>query len=123
MIYVIISIGKGLIKDKKNSPAIRPESQPYISKTIMPKKIEIENRKMTPVPPSHRKTADFSDLPLFSSAIATPTPERGLTAERVCKQVGISHSELRKCRVGSFLELGNWVILHKGRNSWRVIDA
>ena len=66
---------------------------------------------------------NFRDLPLFSSAIAAPTAESRLTADQVCQKVEISQSELKKCRVGGFLELNNWVILHKGRNSWRVINA
>ncbi len=82
-----------------------------------------QNRETIPVQPAHGKMPDLRDLPLFSSAIAASTTERSLTADRVCQKVGISQSELKKCRVGGFLELNNWVILHKGRNSWRVIDA
>ncbi|MEZ2302571.1 MAG: hypothetical protein ACBR13_12475 [Microcoleus sp.] len=98
----------------------------------MPKKIEIEKgvRKINTVPRSHGKTPDFRELPLFSSAIAAPTADSPLTTEDsalttdlVSKKFGISQSELKKCTVGRFLELNNWVILHKGRNSWRVINA
>jgi len=79
---------------------------------------------MNTVPRSHGKTPDFRDLPLFSYAIAASTAERSLTTKLVSKQVGLSPSQLRKkCKEGSFLELGNRVILHKGYNSWRVIDA
>lgn len=91
----------------------------------MPKKIEIEKgvRKMNTVPRSHGKTPDFRELPLFSSAIAALTEDSPLTTDLVSEKFGISQSELKKCTVGRFLELNNWVILHKGRNSWRVINA
>jgi hypothetical protein len=84
---------------------------------------------MNTVPRSHGKTPDFRELPLLSAIAAltedspSTTEDSPLTTDLVSKKFGISQSELKKCTVGRFLELNNWVILHKGRNSWRVINA
>ena len=45
------------------------------------------------------------------------------TTEQVCIIANTSESDLRKCRIGSFMEIDNWVILHKGRNCWRLLKV
>lgn len=45
-----------------------------------------------------------------------------LTTEQICKFLGISDTDLKKCRIGGFLELDYYVILHKGRNRWRLLE-
>lgn len=45
-----------------------------------------------------------------------------LTTGQICKFLEIPDSDLKKCRVGGFLELDSYVILHKGRNLWRLLE-
>ena len=45
-----------------------------------------------------------------------------LTTEQICRFLRISDTDLKKCRIGGFLELDSYVILHKGRNRWRLLE-
>lgn len=45
-----------------------------------------------------------------------------LTTEQIYKFLGTTDVDLKKCRVGSFLELDSYIILHKGRNRWRLLE-
>jgi len=45
-----------------------------------------------------------------------------LTTDQICRFVEIPDTEIKKCRVGGFLELDSYVILHKGRNRWRLLE-
>ena len=45
-----------------------------------------------------------------------------LTTEQICKFLKIPDTEIKKCRVGGFLELDSYIILHKGRNRWRLLE-
>lgn len=49
--------------------------------------------------------------------------EDRLTTTRVCELLKISTNELRqKCKIGKFLELDNYIVLHKGRNYWHILE-
>lgn len=47
----------------------------------------------------------------------------GLTTEKVSQLLGLPIPTLRKCRKQQFLEHGAFVLLHKGRDKWRLIKT
>ena len=64
----------------------------------------------------HAYQLSVFDLPRLS--------EDGLTTERVSQLLHVSASELRqKCKTGKFWECDPYVILHKGKNNWRVLKT
>ncbi len=50
--------------------------------------------------------------------------EDKLTTTRVGELLKIPTNELRqKCQIGKFWELDNYIVLHKGRNHWHIIEV
>lgn len=52
-----------------------------------------------------------------------PRLEVTLTTKQLQERYGIPNSELRECKIGKFLELTTCVILHKGKDCWRVLKV
>jgi hypothetical protein len=65
------------------------------------------------------QTQQLSLMDYFNS----PKNFNTLTTEQICNCLEIPDLELKKCRIGGFRELDSHVILHKGRNRWRLLKT
>ncbi|WP_157943347.1 hypothetical protein [Nostoc sp. CENA543] len=52
------------------------------------------------------------------------TSQDNITTGKVCQILNICPEKLqKKCNIGKFWEIDNYIVLHKGHNSWRILKT